>query len=280
MKSRIFREEPSNYSDFAKSYLDESGDPIPEVEVLKLEIAINSLGCKGDELTPNVPIIACIGDSLTFGNGPHSWVKLAKVHGHQFLNAGVECYNMNSMRRRYFNLRERAQLAGVVVLAGWHNLFYNEHNEEFWTSFFDEMVGQDFSALCTLPTSLTEECRTRGVDSFLYSPHTSSEYMYRGRFAFWGQLPYTLENLNMVLDNILRYNDCVRTYCARHQRILIDFYSLLLPKQYEDVPKLFWDGAHPRPEAHPIMADHVSEIIGNFLEARRADIANSATLRF
>lgn len=248
-----------DYMEWQALYMNhETGELLPNTEIWsanELILKINSLGCKGEELLPNVPVIGFFGDSTTFGVNSDSWVSHVNIPGFQTLNAGVEGYSMDRVLERYRRLSEKVNFLCVVVYVGWHNIIYNKVHEDYWRAVLDQFAGDHVLAFCTLATCLIDECKQRGLDSLICTDN-------KGRyFNFWGNMEPTRLNIKKVFYGVYRYNDFIKRYCSERGHILIDLYSLLLPSCYEDIPVDFFDVCHPRREAYPKIGGYVSNVL-------------------
>jgi len=267
-----------DYTDYQVNYVNyRSGWLIPSTEVWigdDLQVRVNALGCKGDEAIPGVPVIGVFGDSTTFGMGPDSWPAHIRVPGHQPLNAGVEGHDLARLVERYVQLREKVDLAAVVVGGSWHNLVYNSTGASFWAANLDEFGSDQPVGVCTLSTALVPDCCDRGLDAAV-----AAVYSQNNRFLPWGAWPTTPEKTRELYGGIMRYNDFVRAYCERSGRILIDLYAAYRPASYEEMGEQFTDPAHQRPSLYPVLGRTVSAALAPSLQ-RRGEDRPSAPLAF
>lgn len=239
-----------DYTDYQGNYMNyRTGWLIPNTEVWSggdLMVRINSLGCKGPELTPGVPVIGVFGDSTTFCAGPDAWASHTRVPGYQTLNCGIEGHDLTRLCERYQQLQPSVDFAAVIVAGSWHNLVYNRTDEDFWTASLDTVDDDQPVAVCTLATALVPACRERGLDDAIKAVYANNL-----RFASWGNWPTTPEKTRDLYDGMMRYNDFVRAYCERRGRILIDLYEAWRPASYEQMGDQFMDPAHHRTSLYP-----------------------------
>jgi len=263
-----------DYTDYQVNYVNyRSGWLIPSTEVWigdDLQVRINALGCKGPELTPDVPVIGVFGDSTTFGMGPDSWPAHIRVPGYQPLNCGVEGHDLARLIQRYTKLRSKIDFAAAVVGGSWHNLVYNRNEASYWTSILDRFGGDRPIAVCTLSTALVPECRERGLDAAV-----ARIYSNNNRFLPWGTWPTTPEKTRELYDGVMRYNDYVRDYCARSGRILVDLYEAYRPASYEEIGEQFTDPAHQRPSLYPTLGRAVTAALAPFLPRGRENAVSA-----
>ncbi len=266
------------YQDWQPLYLDyRSGRPIPNTTIeynSETLLYINSLGCKGPELTDGKSVIGVFGASETFGVSmdPRSWVDEIKLTNFQTLNAGVEGYNMQSMLERYHELSEQVKFDTVLVYAGWHNIIYGENSPDFWEKTLDQFAGDHSLGFFSLATPLTEECRERGLDELLFSESPREEYanyfeynlgsLGKDYFNFWANREPTIENVAEVYDAVFIYNSWLRDYTEKRGYTLINLNEILSPKSYQEAPLNFYDVCHIRPTAY----QKVGHWVGNELK--------------
>jgi len=152
-------------------YMDtQTGNLIANTEIIidgKLQMKVNALGCKGEDIDPARPTVAFFGDSTTFGVGLTSWAQMTKIPGCQTLNAGVEGYPMDRIVGRFNELKGRVNIVGAVFFTGWHNIIYNDYSEEYWRQMLDSIEGAPVIAHLTLSTPLIGEAVVRGIDRAL-----------------------------------------------------------------------------------------------------------------
>jgi hypothetical protein len=260
-----YEERRAPYTDFLTGFL------VPRTTVWSgdhLVIEVNSLGCRGPELDPDLPVVAFFGDSTTLGvigtalgvRG-ESWTEHVRLPGYAVLNAGVEGIEMGGVRRRYESLRPRVPLACAVFFTGWHNLIYNERTPEYWEDCLQSYLSDDHqTVLCTLPAPLLPEMRERGIDSLLNeSPEVSLVDDY---FQFWrGWEPD--EWLVELIDALEGFNAHVADFCSRTGTPLIDLHAFMEPPSYEEATADFFDVCHFRPRVYP----RVGRYIGSELSA-------------
>jgi len=269
------REDFKSYADWQALYMDkEKGCLIPNTELWlgkRKTLKINALGCKGGDIPPSIPTIGFFGDSTTFGVSfaDDSWPQRVKIEGVQSLNCAVEGYDMQRCLDRYLQIRERVDLAAIVVYVGWHNIIYNHTGEDYWQSVLDRFDGKHVRAFCSIATCLIEECRLKGVESLLRSDVPRKDYAnyfeYNARslkkkyFNYWCNLDPTLEHIGLVLDNVARYNRFLKEYCRKTGSIFIDLGAFLRPHSYKEVPRDFFDVCHLRPGAYVKTAAFVAQ---------------------
>jgi len=237
-----------SFVEFQRLYMDAQGWLIPHTKnriAGELAIRINSLGCKGDELQPEVPVVMYLGDSTMIGVGPGSWTQEVNIPRCQALNAAVEGSNMRRLGQRLRCLRERIKPVGLVVYAGWNNLIYSKRETSYWHEALREYEGDYVLAFCNLATNLRPECRYWGYPPL--SPRTVRiNDVPEGYFDFWSPRLPTQENIDAILDGVARYNDFLADFCLRRGHILIDFYHTFLPESFAAMTRDFSDVCHFR----------------------------------
>lgn len=264
-----YAERRALYTDFLTGFL------VPRTTIFSgenLMIRVNALGCRGEELEPDRPVIAFFGDSTTLGvmgtaAGLHgeSWTSYVDLPGYAILNAGVEGLQMDSVARRYASLRHRVPLACAVFYTGWHNLIYGRRTPDYWEESLRSFLSAEHTtALVTLPTPLLPEMRTRGIDALLNeSPDASIEDDY---FNFWGEWR-EVSWLPELIDAHERFNAHVADFCRRTETPLIDLRAFMQPTSYDDAARDFFDVCHFRPRAYPRVAGYISEELRRILPA-------------
>jgi hypothetical protein len=264
---RTYEERRALYTDFLTGFL------LPRTTIWSgddLMIHVNSLGCRGPELEPGEPVVACFGDSTTLGvmgtaSGLRgdSWAEHVDLPGYAVLNAGVEGLELGHVARRYESLRDRVPLACAVFYTGWHNLIYNRRTPEYWEECLQRFLSKNHpSVLLTLPTPLLPEMRVRGIDPLVNeTPEANIDGDY---FHFWrGQDPERW--LVELIDAHEVFNAHVADFCARTATPLIDLYSFMRPETYDEAPKDFFDVCHFRPRAYPKVAAFLSSELRQIL---------------
>jgi hypothetical protein len=252
---RINLRKKGAYALIQRNYLDQSGWPIPNTEVMCAGAPImrlNSLGARG--LEPDGATLCFVGASETFGEQvATSWPELVRIPGIQPLNGAVEGYSMERILARYEYLKAQPiDYVGFAVFAGWHNLIYNENTQAYWDASLTKFLHDRLPiAFINIAAALTEECRTRGVD----------ELMARGDFNFWGNLEPTREKIGAILDKIAEWNAFLERFCRRSGAILVDLHTVMAPKRYEEIPIDFMDVNHFRPATYPRVAQIVAEAL-------------------
>jgi hypothetical protein len=263
---RTYEERRALYTDFLTGFL------LPRTTIWTgddLMIRINSLGCRGPELTLGEPVVAFFGDSTTLGvlttSGFHgdSWTEHVDLPGYGVLNAGVEGIDLGHVARRYESLRHRVPLACAVFYTGWHNLIYNTRTPEYWEECLQRYLSPDHqTVLLTLPTPLLPEMRERGIAPLVNERQGASLdddffHFWRG----WKTEPWLVE----LIESHERFNAHLADFCARTGTPLIDLYSFAQPRSYDDAPNDFFDVCHFRPRAYPKVAAFLSSELRTIL---------------
>jgi hypothetical protein len=182
---RINLRKKGAYALIQRNYLDQSGWPIPNTEVMCAGAPImrlNSLGARG--LEPDGATLCFVGASETFGEQvATSWPELVRIPGIQPLNGAVEGYSMERILARYEYLKAQPiDYVGFAVFAGWHNLIYNENTQAYWNASLTKFLHDRLPiAFINIATALTE-CRTR------------SRRRWRAATSAWGNLEPTRED--------------------------------------------------------------------------------------
>jgi hypothetical protein len=263
-----------DYTDYQSNYVNyRTGWLIPSTEVwigTQLATTINSLGCKGPEPTPGVPVIGVFGDSTVFGAGVDSWPFHIQLPGYQPLNCGIEGHDLARLVQRYEQIKKVVDLAAVVVGSSWHNLVYNRTDEDYWASTLDQFEDDRPVAVATLSTAYVPASCEIGLDDAIAATYPNNR-----RFVAWGGWPTTPEKTRQIYDAVLRYNDFVRAYCERTDRILVDFYELYRPEGYANMAEHFSDPVHQRPSLYPLFGRAVSEALSPHLDVDDTALAPS-----
>ncbi|MEE2746308.1 MAG: hypothetical protein VX617_05450 [Pseudomonadota bacterium] len=259
---RVYLQSRQDAQYYYQSSLD--GSLIPNTKVYigkKLTYNINSLGCIGPEIDPNLPTIGFFGDSTTFCSGDDSWVRRIKLPGFQILNAGAEGLSMEPVVDKLNGLARRINLVGAVVYTGWHNTFYGKNGEEFWRSELDLISDLPFIAHVNIATSVTEEAVERGVEELMNrrTEENSSAY------GHWGTWRLTKENLRILLDGVNKFNKFIKSYALEKDRPVIDLANFLRVKNYDDIPNWFCDPGHMRVNTYPKIAKMMTEKLSKLL---------------
>jgi hypothetical protein len=252
-----------NYTDFQINYLNyRTGLLIPDTEVWigdVLSMRINSLGCKGEELDPELGVIGVFGDSATYGSLTEAWPFHLAIPGYQALLTAVEGHDFTRQQERYQELKQKVRFDAVIVAGSWHNLTYNRHDEVYWNEVFESFCGKDHkTAICTLPAGIDEDACARGIDHLIANGAKGNP------FAAWGNWPTNAEKTREIYAGLRRYNACVRRYCKTFGTILIELFEAYQPADPEVLASGFHDPCHPRPEIYPLLAD----VARNALEPR------------
>lgn len=264
---RTYEERRALYTDFLTGFL------LPRTTIWSgddLMIEVNALGCRGPELEPDRPVVAFFGDSTTLGvmgtaNGLKgaSWTERVELPGYAVLNAGVEGLQMGDVDRRYRELRRRAPIVCSVFYTGWHNLIYNVRTPEYWEACLESYrADTDTTVICTLPTPLLPEMRSRGIEELENErPDASITDDY---FHFWGDWDRHVWLVELI-DAHERFNAHVRDFCARTNTPLIDLDGFLRPERYDEATRDFFDVCHLRPRTYPRVARFISDELTTIL---------------
>lgn len=268
------------FMEFQSLYMDHSnGELIPDTEVwdgCHPAIKINSLGCKGEELEPNKPVIAVFGDSGVFGISLDSWVKRISLEGYQLLNAGVEGYSLERILLKYQHLKQRVKFDTVIIYGGWHNLLYNTNTEPGWRTLLEGFISPDHKTIfSTLFCSLHPDCRERGLADVLCAPQDIERLNKLGDYSFWGDKEPSMENIRAVMAKIDQYHFFMRAFCAEKGLALIDNYEFMMPNAYNEIPREFFDICHPRLPIYPKIAKFVEKRLHDILVPEKSDIKQS-----
>jgi hypothetical protein len=249
--SRVFKfgDWQSNYLDYSKRRL------VPMTDVVYQDTnyyRTNAYGCQGPEIAEGLPVVGVFGDSVVHGGAGESFVHFMNVGPCQKLNAAVEGMTLPWIVDRVFELNEKTPLVAAAVHGSWHNLFYNDRGEAYWTAQLDRLNALDNLILAhfRLVADFNEDAIIHGYD----------EVMARiDGYVLWNGMDFTTEaGRRAGMDAINRYNAFIERYCKSRGRILIDLAPALEPKSYDDLGKAFFDFVHPRFESYQAMADIVS----------------------
>lgn len=254
------------------------GQHIPNTELWidgRLCIKINSLGCAGYEVEPDLPVIGAFGSSSSYIT-PYeltSWPTEMNIEGYQVLNASLPGYDLPKTLGAYQRLRAQIKFEAVVVLMGNHNMCQSgcfskisiEETSNTWMPIeqfranHDEFFGPHPLAFCTMPTSLSPEILERGILEYLLR----SESIEPQRFQL-NTMP-SIKVMSRFLKNMQRYNDFLREYCVETGAILVDLDDILGPKSYDEIGENFGDFVHFRPSLLKRIGSIVGERLGPHL---------------
>ena len=259
----------TDYVDFQINFLNyRTGELIPDTEVWvgdRLTMRINSLGCKGEELDPELGVIGVFGDSATFGSETDAWPFHLELPGYQPLLTAVEGHDFTRMQRRLQELQTKVKFDAVILAGSWHNLAYNRHDEVYWNEVFDSFCGKSHkTALCTLPAGIDEYACEHGID------HWVANGVLGKPFQAWGSWPTNAEKTREIYTGLLRYNAFVRRYCKSFGTILIDLFEAYRPADPDVLANGFHDPCHPRPEIYGKLAGVAREALDSRLPRRQA----------
>lgn len=256
-----YAERRALYTDFLTGFL------LPRTTIWSgdhLLIRTNSLGCRGEEVGTDKPVIAFFGDSTTLGvmgttgglQGS-TWTDHVDVPAYAVLNAGVEGLQMASVTRRYESIRDAVPLVCAVFYTGWHNLIYNERTPEYWERALQSYLSPDhLTVVCTLPSPLLPEMRRRGITVLIdEDPAATIADQY---FNFWGEWDPD-RWLVETIDAHERFNDHVIDFCRRTGTPLIDLRGFMYPDDYETATRDFFDICHFRPGVYAHVGKFMSE---------------------
>jgi hypothetical protein len=264
---QLYEEQRALYTDFLTGFM------LPRTTIWngdELMIAVNSLGCRGPEVDPGLPVVAFLGDSTTMGlvgtaggQKGESWVQYVDLPGYAVLNGGVEGLEMGAVRRRYEALRSHIPLTCAVFYVGWHNLIYNERTPEYWEENLQSFLSSDHqTVLCSLATPLLPEMRERGIGPLVNeSPEANITDDF---FHFWRGKD-TDESLVELIDAHKRYNAYLTEFCTRTGTPLIDLDAFLRPESYDEATRDFFDVCHFRPRVLPKVAELITSELRSIL---------------
>lgn len=263
-------------TDYQVSYLNHrKGQLIPNTEVWvgdELLVKINSLGCKGEELDPQLGTIGFFGDGTTFGVAGASlrdgWPFHVSIHGYQPLNAGVERHAFDLVCARYDELKTKVNLAAVVVGGSWHNLVCNEKGDQAWRKFLQRFSDARHLALCTIPTAFNPDSSKYGIEDIV-TPEAASDHAPAGfgrkTFRPWADWPTNASKSREAYDAVLRYNALVRRYCRETGAALIDLFYVYRPACREEMRDKFVDPVHARAELYPAFGQCARNVLERIL---------------
>lgn len=272
---RTYEERKALYTDFLTGFL------LPRTQVWSgddLMIEINSVGARGPEPEPGLPVVAFFGDSTTLGvmgtaNGIRgdSWPAHVDLPGYAVVNAGVEGLEMGGVARRCQALRPRVPLACAVFYTGWHNLIYNQRKPEYWEECLQGYLSTEHqTVLCTLPTPLLPEMRSRGIAELVNErPDAGITDDYFHFWRGWDPDRWLVE----LIDAHERFNAHLADFCARTGAALIDLYAFMRPQSYEVASRDFFDVCHFRPRVYAKAAAFVSSELRSILPVTPPSVA-------
>jgi hypothetical protein len=238
------------FGDYQLNYLDyRTRRLIPSTRIFQegeLFYRTNALGCVGEEIDPDIPVVAFFGDSCTHGYLGRSFAEQVRIDGCQPLNAGVEGLTLPWIVDRFEELRDRAAIVAGVVHSGWHNIFYNQRSEAFWTQQLDRISGPPVIAHYRLTADINEDAVREGY---------ARAFAERADYQPWAGIDYAdAADRRRAQDEIARFNRFIEGYCRDRGRVLIDLEPATAPAAYEDLGAAFLDFIHPSPAAYPAIA--------------------------
>lgn len=254
---RLSSQRPYSFGDYQLNYLDyRTRRIIPSTDLWfedELYYRSNSLGCRGEELTPGVPVVGLFGDSVMHGFQGEWLAKHVSLPGCQVLNAGVEGLQLPWIVDRVEELLSQVpRLVCAAIHSGWHNITYNARDEAYWAAQLDRVQGPPVIAHFRLVADINEETVRQGYEAVLA---TVPGYLP------WHGFDYTTEaGRRGFLDDIARFNTFIERYCAERGRVLID-QDAAAPRTHADLGVLFCDFIHPSPDAYPRMARAVEQAL-------------------
>jgi hypothetical protein len=243
-----------------------TGAPTPNTEIVDgdaVVLRINALGCKGEDLSSNLPAVAFVGDRTVFGSitSSDSWVHRVVLPGFQILNVGVPTDDPSVAWSLLSALRNRIPLAAVVLYHGWNGAVYNVTGASEWRALYGPLVAEYPVIFTTLLSGLGEVCRWNGL-----APMTGIDPT-----AFLGRpgLGAEIHDVRRALDCIKHYNQFVAAFAAEHGRPLLDLHSLFVPTDLREVGRDFETAWQPKEAIFPRMGEMITTQLVPLLAADR-----------
>lgn len=251
-------ERPFDFGEYQTNYLDyRTWRMIPSTDLYYgdyLAFQVNSLGCKGAELEGGKPVIAFFGDSVVHGTSGVSFADRVRIGPCEPLNAGVEGMLLPWIVDRFLELRDQIPMVCAAVHAGWHNLAYNEHGEDYWAEQLDRIAGPPVIAHFRLFADISPATVISGYDEILRA---------KDIYSLWRGADFTTqEGRAACLALIGRFNRFIEAYCRDRGRILIDLEPLMAPSTAADLGARFDDFVHPNSGSYDLMARQIEAQLG------------------
>ncbi len=216
-------------------------------------IEINSLGCRGPELEPGMPVVACFGDSTTLGVmgtaaglGGDSWTAHVDLPDTRSSTPGSRDSRW-AVSVAATRAASRVPLACAVFYTGWHNLIYNQRKPEYWGNASELPLERSSDRPLHAADTAAPEMRTRGIAELVNErPDAGITDDYFHFWRGWDPDRWLVE----LIDAHERFNAHLADFCARTGAGLIDLYAFMRPQSYESAPRDFFDVCHFRPRVY------------------------------
>jgi len=225
------------------------------------EAGANTLGCKGDEPCDAHSQLLILEDDNVFGalksQGYLSGVINSPSRKSEIINETIPGASLATLVERYQQLITTIKPRAIMVYGGWVDVATSTSDERGWRAAFDAFEGDHELMLCTLMSAITPECRERGVSSLLRSAGRSDPAL----DGLWQNITPSNDECRRILDRLHRFNTFILSYASEKGDKVIDLYSALLPKRYEDIPLNFLDAGRLRNSAYPAVAQAVLNVI-------------------
>lgn len=254
---------PYAFGDYQLNYLDyRKRRLIPSTRVFQDDVLLyrtNAFGCIGEELEPDTPCVVFFGDSCTHGYQARSFVEQVSIPGCQPVNAGIEGLTLPWIADRFVELNQQLPIVCAAVHSGWHNICYNEREEDFWAAQLDRISGPPVIAHFRLVADINEDAIARGYDEIFAN---------RDNYGPWRGFDYkTVEGRRGFAEAFARFNRFIEAYCRARGRILIDMAPIMAPQTYDDLGRTFLDFIHPSPVVYPAMAKMMADMLSGPISA-------------
>jgi len=228
----------------------------PDVVILdgktqEIMFQTNQYGFKSAAIDQTKELVAVWGDSVIFCVAPQNWVTDLDhdFSGYQFHNGGLEGDILQNIIQRTEETNAVLPIKVNILFPGWHNWQNQDRIKLLLEHFISSVPGP---MLCTVPTCMTPEIVQTDISSIF--PASEAPCMQNVNhpdcFAFFGSMPYSLDNARMIWKYVLAQNDIIRKTAEAHSVPVIDLFSHLRPDGLDDFRNDFFDICHPRPCAY------------------------------
>jgi lysophospholipase L1-like esterase len=200
------------------------------------------------------------GDSVVFGVN-NGWVD--QINGtfenYQFLNGGIEGDSPDNIVNRAIKKNNELDIELNILFPGWHQL---EDYDLFVDSMGQAVKHLENLVLCTVPFALSPALASQDISAHFNEFDLKVLELEEGTnecFLFWGTLPYSIENAEMITRNITERNHIIREFAQKLHIPLIDLAEKFHNEDITKLTEVFFDVGHPRPSAYPLFAEAIKE---------------------
>ena len=279
LRKRVLVWEPDmDHGALKAMYVDrETGFLYPDVCLVnpkgKVAFQSNSLCLRGPD-TDERPIGVVWGDSTVFGlhEVERTWPEMLSDHFPEilFLNGGIEGAEYLDILKRAVDFNREHAVAVNVMVCGYHRVFDNKHVAEDLENAVSEIPNL---VLSTLPTSLNAAMIDTDISHLIHPNGGETE---EDQFFFWGSTEYSVRFQKQLFAHIQERNASIRTVASRTGTVLVDLYAALVSQSGTDFRRYFFDVAHPRDSAYPVLASIVAQGVREVLERRPVHVEQAS----